>query len=346
MLSVPLSVLDRGGHAPGTSGERAVLDLVDAARTADACGYHRFWVAEHHASPRTASSFPAVLIAHLATRTERIRVGSGGVMLPNHPPFTVAEQFATLQALHPGRIDLGLGRPPGAVTPTHRLLEAALRRDPAALHEFPAQLDELLGFLYHRGPDRNRFHELPLAPRTATPPQVHLLGASENSARIAAERGLPLSYGHHLSRSVCRPEAVARYRSAFEPGPDDARPHLIVAVNAVCADTDEQAEALALRTAAERIGEDAGSAPAAPLSPARAEYLARKALAEYQVVHGSPATVAAGLEAVAARFGADEVMLVPYELTGTARCRTLRLTASARQDRRPRQQLLGTASRS
>ena len=333
-LPFPISVLDLGGRLHDTSAERAVLDMVDAARTADACGYHRFWVAEHHASPKTASSFPAVLIAHLATQTKRIRLGSGGVMLPNHPPFTVAEQFATLQALHPGRIDLGVGRSTGGTTvTTMRLLEAALRRDPAALSEFPAQLDELLGFLYHRGPDRNRFHELPLAPRTATPPQVHLLGASEGSARIAAERGLPFAHGYHLGRSKCRPEAVARYRSAFEPGPDDARPHVLVSVNVVCADTDEQAETLALWTAGYRLDYPDGNAPTAPLPAARQEYLARKALKELQVVHGSPATVAAGLEAVAAELGADEVMLVPYELTGTARCRTLRLTASARQDR-------------
>ena len=340
--TVPLSVLDRGGHAPGTSGERAVLDLVDAARTAEACGYHRFWVAEHHASAGTASSCPPVLIAHLAARTERLRIGAGGVMLPNHAPLTVAEQFATLQALHPGRIDLGLGRPPGAVTAEHRLLAAALRRDPRAIGEFPSQLDELLGFLHHRGPERHRFHALRLAPDTATPPQVHLLGASGGSARIAAERGLPFAYGHHLSRSVARPEAAVRYRSAFVPGPEDARPHLIVAVNVVCAETDEEAESLALRTAADRAAAGGGNPPA-PLSPVRADYLARRELTEYQVVHGSPAVVAARLDALAAELGADEIMLAPYELTGPARCRTLRLAAGVR---RPRARLLGTASRS
>ena len=342
-LPFPISVLDLGGRLHDTTGERAVLDMVDAATTADACGYHRFWVAEHHASAKTASSFPAVLIAHLATRTARIRVGSGGVMLPNHPPLTVAEQFATLQALHPGRIDLGLGRSTGGTTvETQRLLAAALRRDPRAISEFPSQVDELLGFLHHRGPERHRFHALRLAPDTATPPQVHLLGASEGSARIAAERGLPLAYGHHLSRSVARPEAAVRYRSAFVPGPEDARPHLIVAVNVVCAETDEEAESLALRTAADRAAAGGGNPPA-PLSPVRADYLARRELTEYQVVHGSPAVVAARLDALAAELGADEIMLAPYELTGPARCRTLRLAAGVR---RPRARLLGTASRS
>jgi len=331
-LPFPISVLDLGGRLHDTTGERAVLDMVDAATTADACGYHRFWVAEHHASAKTASSFPAVLIAHLATRTARIRVGSGGVMLPNHPPLTVAEQFATLQALHPGRIDLGLGRSTGGTTvETQRLLAAALRRDPRAISEFPSQVDELLGFLHHRGPERHRFHALRLAPDTATPPQVHLLGASEGSARIAAERGLPFAHGYHLGRAKCRPEAVARYRSGFEPGPDGARPHVTVSVNVVCAKTDAEAESLALQTAAYRIGYPDDSAPPAQLSPARAEYLARKALTELQVVHGAPARVAAGLRAVADELGADEVMLVPYELTGAARCRTLRLAAGAGQ---------------
>ena len=334
--SVPLSVLDRGGHAPRTPAEQAVQDMVETARTADASGYHRFWVAEHHASAVTASSVPAVLIAHIAARTARIRVGAGGVMLPNHPAFTVAEQFATLQSLSPGRIDLGLGRSARAVTPAQQLLEAALRRDPQAVDEFPDRIDELLGFLYHRGPDRNRFPALRLTPHTATPPEVHILGASEGSARLAAERGLPFVYGHHLSRSVCRPQAAARYRAAFDPGPDGAGPHLVVAVNVVCAATDEEAEDLALSTAVHRINGSEEStrtspagqtAPAATLSPVREKYLARRALEEYQVVNGGPATVAAALIRITARLGADEIMVVPYELTRAGRCRTLRLTA-------------------
>jgi luciferase family oxidoreductase group 1 len=328
---LPLSVLERGGHPAETSGEQALQDVVETARTADAYGYRRVWIAEHHAAQKSASSFPAVLIAHIAARTERIRVGSGGVMLPNHPPFTVAEQFATLQALHPGRIDLGVGRSSGGTTAAHRLLEAALRRDPRAVTEFPAQVDELLGFLYDRGPDRNRFHALPLTPRTATPPEVYVLGAGEGSARLAAERGLPFVFGHHLSRSTCRPEAVARYRSAFDPGQDGAQPYVIVSVQVVCAETDERAESLALRTAAYLVTQSGDTPLAAPLSPAREEYLARRALEEYQVVHGAPPKVAAELERLAAELGADELMIVPYELTGAARCRTLRLTASVRR---------------
>jgi luciferase family oxidoreductase group 1 len=327
---IPISVLERGSHFPETSGEQALQDMAETARTADAYGYHRVWIAEHHSAEKTASSFPAVMIAHIAAQTERIRVGSGGVMLPNHAPFTVAEQFATLEALHPGRIDLGLGRSSGGTSAAHRLLEAALRRDPRAISEFPAQIDELLGFLYHRGPEQHRFHALPLTPLTDLPPEVHILGAGEGSARIAAERGLPLAYGHHLSRNIGRPEAVERYRSVFEPGPGGAQPYLIATVNVVCADTDEQAELLALQTAAFQVSHPVGITLDAPLSPAREDYLARQALEEYQVVHGAPPKVAAELGRIAAALGVDEFMLVPYEISGAARCRTLRLAASVR----------------
>ncbi|MFF3487972.1 MsnO8 family LLM class oxidoreductase [Streptomyces sp. NPDC002701] len=328
---VPRSVLELGGRLPETGAERSLQDMVDTAQTADAYGYARFWVAEHHSSHRTASGVPSVLIAHLAARTERIRVGSGGVMLPNHPPLTVAEQFATLQALYPGRIDLGLGRSlAGPVTPDG-LMEAALRRDPLGAAEFPERIDELLGFLLGRGPEQHRFHALPLTPRPSSPPEVHVLGAGEGSARTAAERGLPFAYGHHLGRSKCRPAATARYRSAFRAARAGGRPYLVVAVNVVCAETDEEAEALALDASARLGGPHREAAADTTLSPDRALYVARRTLDENQVVHGAPAKVNAELDALAGRLGADELMLVPYELTGAARCRTLRLAATARQ---------------
>ncbi|MFE9681319.1 MsnO8 family LLM class oxidoreductase [Streptomyces sp. NPDC006285] len=329
--SVPRSVLELGGRLPETGAERSLQDMVDTAETADAYGYARFWVAEHHSSHRTASGVPSVLIAHIAARTERIRVGSGGVMLPNHPPLTVAEQFATLQALYPGRIDLGLGRSlAGPVTPDG-LMEAALRRDPLGAAEFPERIDELLGFLLGRGPEQHRFHALPLTPRPSSPPEVHVLGAGEGSARTAAERGLPFAYGHHLGRSKCRSAATARYRSAFRAARAGGRPYLVVAVNVVCAETDEEAEALALDASARLGGPYREAAADTTLSPDRALHVARRTLDENQVVHGTPAKVNAELDALAGRLGADELMLVPYELTGAARCRTLRLAAAARQ---------------
>ncbi|MBM9508893.1 MsnO8 family LLM class oxidoreductase [Actinacidiphila acididurans] len=329
-LTLPVSVLELGARLLEVDGPQALQDVVEVARTAERYGYERVWVAEHHSSLMTASGFPAVMIAHIAARTERIRVGSGGVMLPNYAPFVVAEQFATLQALYPGRIDLGLGRSPGGTGATQGLLEAALRRDPRAGAEFADRIDELMDFLHHRAPEGSRFHALPLTPRTATPPDVYVLGAGENSARIAAERGLPFAYGYHQGSSKCRPEAVERYRSAFRPGPQGARPYVVVAVNVVCAETDEEAEAAALETSAYMALHPEKNPSAAALSPVRREYLAHRALEENQVVRGAPPRVAAGLARLADELGADELMILPYELSGAARSRTLRLTAGIR----------------
>lgn len=328
MIQTPVSVLEIGRHLPETDDVRAIHDMVEVAKTADALGYHRLWVAEHHAARRSACSFPAVLIAQIAAQTRQIRVGSGGVMLPNHAPITVAEQFATLQALHPGRIDLGLGRNPGGTGVTGALLEAALGREPGASNRFPEQIDDLLGFLHHRGPDRNRFHGLPLTPRTDAP-QVIVLGGGESSARIAADRGLIYAYGHHLGSTKCRPESVDRYRSAFQPGQGPAEPHVIVSVNVICGETDEAAESAALDTALWMVRFPDGMARETPLSPAREQYLARGVLEDFKVVHGAPHAVAAELEGIGTKLGADEIMIVPFELAGAARCHTLRLVAGA-----------------
>ncbi len=237
--AVRLSVLDVGatdGHLPPA---RARQEIAELAQVAEECGFHRFWVAEHHGSPDLVSSAPPVLIAHIAARTRHIRVGSGGVMLPNHAPYVVAEQFATLGALHPGRIDLGLGRSSNtAGTPAYRAaLEAALRRDAKAMVEFPALIDELTEFLDPLDhPDHLPDNPaLFLSPRVEAPAEVHVLGAGEGSARTAAERSLPFVYGHHLGRSKCRPAAVERYRAAFVPGAHGARPHLIASLNVLCA---------------------------------------------------------------------------------------------------------------
>ena len=328
MMQTPISVLEIGRHLPETDDVRAIHDMVEVARTADALGYHRLWVAEHHAARRSACSFPAVLIGQIAARTTRIRVGSGGVMLPNHAPLTVAEQFATLEALYPGRIDLGLGRNPGGLGNTGALLAAALRREPGAGDRFPEQIDDLLGFLRHRGPDRNRFHGLPLTPRTDAP-EVVVLGAGESTAQIAADRGLTFAFGHHIGRDKSRPEAVDRYRSAFDPGPEGAAPYVIVSVNVICVETDDQAESAAVDTALSMARFPDGIARETPLSPAREQELIREVLDDYKVVRGAPETVAAELESLGTKFDADEIMIVPFELDGADRCRTLRLVAGA-----------------
>ncbi|MGW3312358.1 MsnO8 family LLM class oxidoreductase [Streptomyces sp. NPDC001073] len=323
------SVLELGATNRQMPAEQAIREVVGVAQAAEECGFHRFWVAEHHASLDAVSSAPAVLIAHVAARTQRIHVGAGGVMLPNYAPYTVAEQFATLGALHPGRIDLGVGRSSGGTGAHTTLLEAALRRDARAALEFPALIDELMGFLDPPTraqtpiePERPTLH---LSPRVTSPAQVYVLGTSENGARTAAERSLPFVYGLHLGQSKCRPAAVERYRATFDPGPRGARPYVIASLNVLCAGSDDEAEQLALHTACNAVRRRTVTALGEPPDKAREEFLTRKVLEDQQVVHGGRSTVMEGIERVAKALGVDEIMLVPYDLTGTGRGRTLRM---------------------
>lgn len=325
---IPLSVLDVALVAPGGTARQALHDVVGTAVAADQAGYHRFWVAEHHNSPRCAGSSPAVLIAHIAAVTGRIRVGSGGVMLTNHPPLTVAEQFAVLQLLHEGRIDLGVGRATGG-TDSSTLLDRALRRPPQARAEFPQLVDELAGFLHQHWPADHDFRDLELAPAVSVPPDIFVLGTSENGARVAAARGLAFAYGAHLG-SKSRPAALDRYRSAFTPGPLGTRPYVIVSVNVQCTATDEEGERLAFETAAARFRQkQSATDPGCALPEARERYLIGRTLDEMQLVRGGPETVTAGLRALAATLGADEIMVAPYDITAAGRARTLRLLADA-----------------
>ena len=234
MTGLPLSVLDLSPVQAGTSRAQALANTTALARRAEELGYRRFWVAEHHNMPGIASSAPAVLIAHLAAATTAIRVGSGGVMLPNHPPLVVAEQFGTLEALHSGRIDLGIGRAPG----TDQLTALALRRtaDGLSAEHFPAELGQLMALF--DGTEQ-------AGPVTATPgrgdrPQIWLLGSSGYSAQLAGMLGLPFSFAHHFSAVNTIP-ALALYRRSFRPSRWLERPLAMVAVSAVCADTDERA---------------------------------------------------------------------------------------------------------
>ena len=219
--------------APATEALRATTKL---AQRVEELGYHRIWVAEHHNMPSIASSSPAVLIAHLAAATSTIRVGSGGVMLPNHAPLVVAEQFGTLEALHPGRIDLGIGRAPG----TDQRTALALRRTPAGLgaEQFPQELTDLIG--YFEGAD----DKIQAVPGKGNEPAIWLLGSSGFSAQLAGLLGLPFSFAHHFSSANTVP-AIELYRSNFRPSRWLDEPYAKVAVNVVCADSDEQARHLA-----------------------------------------------------------------------------------------------------
>ena len=234
-MDLPLSVLDLAQIGHGSNGQTALADSLELARHAERLGYHRYWVAEHHAMPGIASSSPAVLIAALAATTSTIRVGSGGVMLPNHAPLVVAEQFGMLEALHPGRIDLGIGRAPGTDPVTAR----ALRRStgPLSVEDFPAQLGELEAYFADEGAVR-------AIPAGGNRPDVWLLGSSGYSAQLAAALGLPFAFAHHINGHDAI-QAMRLYRGAFTPSSTLDRPYAIVCTGAVCAEDSERARYLA-----------------------------------------------------------------------------------------------------
>jgi luciferase family oxidoreductase group 1 len=229
--STPLSVLDLAPVATGSTVGDALRNSLDLARNVERLGYLRHWVAEHHNMPGIASSAPAVLIAHLASVTTTLRVGSGGVMLPNHQPLVIAEQFGMLEALHPGRIDLGIGRAPG----TDQVTAYALRRSlDSAADDLPIQLQELLAFFSGTMP------RITAVPGSGNMPAVWLLGSSDFSARLAGELGLPFSFAHHFMPQNTVP-ALEIYRRSFAPSKTLAEPYAMVGVAVVCAETDEQA---------------------------------------------------------------------------------------------------------
>jgi len=326
VTSVPLSVLDLAPVAEGTDNATALAQTTALARRTEELGYHRFWVAEHHNMPGIASSAPAVLIAHLAAATSTIRLGSGGVMLPNHAPLVVAEQFGTLVALHPGRIDLGIGRAPG----TDQITALALRRSVDALsaEDFPQELARLIGY-FEPGSGTPR---VVAVPGRGDAPAIWLLGSSDFSARLAGILGLPFSFAHHFS-AANTDLALDLYRSEFRPSRWLAEPYAMVAVNAVCAETDERAEWLAgpsglafLRLRQGRPGRLPTPEQAAeyPYSPVEREFvLARR---EGQAL-GSPQTVAAQLTALLKRTMADELMLTTMVYDIEARIRSYELIA-------------------
>lgn len=308
MTGIPLSVLDLSPVAAGRSAGEALRQTTELARRTEELGYRRFWVAEHHNMPSIASSAPAVLIAHLAAATSRIRVGSGGVMLPNHPPLVVAEQFGTLEALHPGRIDLGIGRAPG----TDQLTALALRRTMEGLsaEHFPQELAGLISLF--TGED-------PQARITATPgrgemPAIWLLGSSGYSAQLAGLLGLPFSFAHHFSSASTVP-ALALYRENFRPSQWLERPYAMVAVSAICAESDERAHWLSGPAALSflRLRQGMPQPLATPEEAAAYPYsdtergFASDRFADQAV--GSPETVREQLTGLIERTGADELML-------------------------------------
>src|SRR5689334_20316621 len=230
-----LSVLDLAPVPEGSTPADALRSSIELSRLVERLGFHRHWVAEHHNMPGIASASPAVLIAHLAAATSTIRVGAGGVMLPNHASLTVAEQFGMLEALHPGRIDLGIGRAPG----TDPVTAAALRRRPdVGAEDFPEQLRDLLAFFDGSHP------RITAVPARGNRPALWMLGSSDFSAHVAGVLGLPFAFAHHFASANTIP-AVAAYRREFQPSDELERPHVMLGVPVICAETEKRARFLA-----------------------------------------------------------------------------------------------------
>ena len=325
---VPLSVLDLAVVRDGATSAEALAETTLLAQRAEAFGYTRFWVAEHHNMPLVASTAPPVLIAHLAALTSTIRVGSGGVMLPNHAPLVVAEQFAMLEALHPGRIDLGIGRAPG--TDPHTA--AALRRAPAALgaEEFPRHLIDLMGLLGDRRSATGMWKRFSATPAATSAPELVLLGSSMFSAQLAGQLGLPFAFAYHFDSGGLE-HALDRYRRSFEPSEVLARPYVIVTASVLVADTDERAAWLAtpaqLMVLTIRAG---GNIPLLPPEVAAVHPdlpLARQ-FPTSRIV-GAPAAAVAQLEALARETAADEIMVTSITHGIDERVRSLELLAQA-----------------
>ena len=319
---IALSALELVMVEAGRSAVDAFAALPAVVRRVEACGYRRFWVAEHHVTAASACVSPPVLAAHLAAATSRIRVGSGGVLAPNHAPLAVAEQFATLAALHPGRIDLGIGRGPGTLDP--RVIQA-LRR--GAEEDYPADVRDILGYLGAES-------ALRVLPGPATPPEPWLLVSSVAGAELAAELGLPIAFAHNI-RPMNTRESLERYRDKFRPSRWSPEPYVILAVETVCADTDEQAEhaaapinVLKSRLLAGGGGEVELLAPEeaaayeipAELAEPLAGFLASQA-------YGGPETVARRLTALVEETGADELMLSTPVFDGEVRARSYELVS-------------------
>ncbi|MFJ2954155.1 LLM class flavin-dependent oxidoreductase [Streptomyces sp. NPDC087270] len=341
---VPLSVLDLATVGSGFTATDALRTSVEIARVAETRGYHRMWVAEHHSMPGVASSSPAVILAHLAAHTGTLRLGSGGVMLPNHAPLVIAEQFGTLEALAPGRIDLGLGRAPG----TDGATAAALRRT-ETLHEgaddFPRQLAELTRFLDDEFPDGHRYariHAIPGPVQGSSPggvqsparPSVWLLGSSGFSAQLAGALGLPFSFAHHFSAANTLP-ALALYRESFRPSAVLDRPYASIGVAALAAEDPEAARRQVLTGALSMLRLRTGRPGLVPTPDEAAAYQFSAIERDFvdswlgNVIYGDPAAVRTGLDELVERTGADELVITANAHTPSARLRSYELIADA-----------------
>ena len=328
----PLSVLDLSFVNAGATPSDALQDSLALARHVDGLGYHRYWLAEHHALPSVASPAPEIMIGQIAAATTNLRVGSGGIMLPNHAPLMVAERFKLLEALFPGRIDLGLGRAPG----TDGITAQALRRRdaPRADDDFLERLQELM--LWETGgfPQGHPFRNVSVMPAGVPLPPLFLLGSSDYSAALAGQIGTGFAFAQHFA-SYDAGEALRSYRRQFEPSRWGERPHAILALAAVCAETDAEAERLAMSARLATLRRERGAYGPVPSLEEAVSYAyseserLRIEQGRARLHVGAPETLRAKLQAAAADAQADEIMIVTVIHDQAARRRSYELIAEA-----------------
>ena len=323
---VPLSILDLVRVTEETDAGAALWNARDLAAHAEKLGYHRIWFAEHHNLAGIASAATSVVIAHVAGGTQKIRVGAGGIMLPNHAPYIIAEQFGTLERLFPGRIDLGLGRAPG----TDQMTLRALRRTPEAAEEFPNDVLELQAFLAPAGPDQ-RIHAIPAA---GTNVPLWILGSSNFGAMLAAEFGLPYAFASHFAPDMLL-EALRIYRGRFKPSAQLDKPYAMVGVNIIAAESDAEAKRLATtqQMSFANIFRGARKLSQPPIDDIETYWSPMEKVQAGRMlarsIYGAPKTVRAGLDALIAETGADELMIVSDVYYHDKRLRSFELIMEA-----------------
>ncbi len=323
---VALSILDLVRVTEETNARGALDNARDLAAHAERWGYCRFWVAEHHNMPGIASAATAVVIAHIAAGSQHIRVGAGGIMLPNHAPIVIAEQFGTLARLYPGRIDLGLGRAPG----TDQITVQALRRSLATADEFPQDVLELQAYFAPVQPGQR----VQAVPAAGTDVPLWILGSSTYGAQLAAALGLPYAFASHFAPEQLLP-ALEIYRRQFKPSAQLERPYVMVGVNIIAAQTDHEARRLATtqQMSFTNIFRGARGLSRPPIDDIEAYWTPREKMQAMRMLErsivGSPATVEAGIDALVAETGADELMIVSDVYDHALRLRAFEMIAAA-----------------
>lgn len=321
---VPLSILDLVRITDATNARVALDNARDVGRHAEALGYRRIWVAEHHNMPGIASAATSLVVAHIAAGTRTIRVGAGGIMLPNHSPMVIAEQFGTLEHLFPGRIDLGLGRAPG----TDRATLAALRTSMEDAERFPQDVLELQAYLAPAGPEPR----IQAVPAAGTQVPLWILGSSRFGAMLAAELGLPYAFASHFAPDLLLP-ALDLYRSRFRPSEQLARPYAMIGVNVIAAETDAEARRLATtqQMSFTNLLRGRRGVSRAPIDDIETYWTAQERAQAKQMlarsIIGSKATVRAGIDDLVAETGADELIIVSDVYDHAARLRSFELIA-------------------